>query len=312
MLPLLLSSLSVLSGPAQAPAASAPGLMQRVAVLGASVSAGYGLRNELEVDATLADVLQAACPDATFRSHGDAMFFTAPTRIGRELADAALAEKPTLVVAVDFLFWYALDYDRLRSGVEGRLEGIEQGLALLDRFGCPILLGDIPDVSVSLQGHGPFGVPMIPAYAIPDDATRARLNERIRAWAAERERVRVFSLEAFLERVVEDQAFEVHGNRVPAGARDELLQEDLLHPSLRGNLFLCAGLLDEIGRWHPEVDLGSVRWAVEDAREALFESTRAARERARERARARAERLRRHRHRSRQGAGSGQGTGSDG
>ena len=49
----------------------------------------------------------------------------------------------SLIVAIDFLFWFGYGAGK---DAEGRMASLEQGLDLLEGLMGPILLGDLPDV----------------------------------------------------------------------------------------------------------------------------------------------------------------------
>lgn len=271
------------------PAAARP--LDRAVVLGASLSDGYGLKGLLGFRATLASYLDASLTGerAVHACHSDSRFFIDPERNGARLAAAALKERPSLVIALDFLFWY-LHGDRFPSE-RHRLESLEIGLALLDSFDCPLVVADIPDVRVALRGKGPLGVPMIYPSMLPKPETLRRANARIREWVRERNGAFV-QLNRFLRHVVEDQAFALRGNSWPPNSLPRVLQKDFLHPSPSGYLGVLVIAQDAMARQLPGIGNDDFRWKVEELETLFIEHTRDARRAAAAKNQAREERVR--------------------
>ncbi len=233
--------------------AQAPDPLARVVTVGASLTAGFGSWLPLR------DVLQAALPDDAprIRSHHDVMFFSRPTTIGQRQIDRALAAKPTLVVAADFLFWYGYGYQWVReepepnhirfrrpTGEESaklRLEKLEIGLAQLDRVPCPIVVGDFPNMA----GAHPW---MIRPAQIPEASTLAKLNARVRAWAAERPRVHLLPLASSVDRLrAGEWVVTPPGGTTPVSLdATSALQWDRLHPTRLGVVYLSEIFVDSM------------------------------------------------------------------
>lgn len=237
--------------PAAAVPASRPHALDRVVVVGASVSAGFGAEVEIDegdrwrsVLIDLADVLDAAIvrEESTVTGFGNAFFFTAPMPIGRRLMERARAERPTLLVAVDFLFWFAYGV----NGPDGepfereddRRALLDEGLAMLDEATCPVLLGDLPDMTPAIGF-------MLGARQVPSPPSLASLNERLRSWARERPHVVVIPVAETIGRIQRDEAIELGPHRWPAGSAAELVQYDQLHPTTRG-LIVTAQLVADV------------------------------------------------------------------
>lgn len=244
--------------------------LQRVAVIGASATCGWGLHAPpTRADITphrinLSHVLDAAIiePHDPVAFHGDPLFFARPAVAGRRSVDQLLAIRPTQVVALDFLFWYAYG-SRDLSGVpierpRQRMAGLEAGLAELERLDVPLLVGDIPNVSPAV------GV-ILSASMVPDEATIAAMNRRIADWARGRSDTRVFPLADLLEALYANRAFDVDGQHLEAGARDEMLQADQLHPTLRGLVAIGALIANDIDDGYRSVPLDAVRAAAIEA-----------------------------------------------
>ena len=198
------------SAPAPAPVPPWP----RIAVLGASMSAGFG-------GTPLAEAFAAAAPGATIDDEASVFVFQdAPAR-GREQVDAALVTPPQLVVAIDFLFWHAYNGD----GPE-RLTRVEQGLADLARLrdaGALVVVGDIPRITTS-----PL---LIPASAVPSVDDLATINARIHAWG-DAPGTLVVPFASWAEPLAAGGDVEISPTeRVPAAS---LVTEDGLHPNALG------------------------------------------------------------------------------
>lgn len=252
--------------PRVAAAVPVPDVAKRIAVLGASVSAGTGLRAELVTkgDLPLGRFLAAAMPPEWLApggeederveifDHGDMWFFVRPLENGAAQVNAALDHAPTLVVALDFLFWYG--YGSGYASDDARLEDLERGLAQLDRFACPLVVGDFPDVRAALDGKGPLGMPLVTPDMIPRPVALDRLNLRLADWASERPRVSVVALGPMLTRMRNMEELTLRGNAWRPESLLEVLQPDLLHPTVRGEIWVAMAVLDALARAHPSLD----------------------------------------------------------
>jgi len=231
-----------------APAAAAPDArksLERVAFLGASITDGFGLAGEEHCWLSLADVFAATVAadiPKPFRKSGSFLFVD-PVGYGRKFVEAALREDPTLVIGADFMFWFGYGFGHTE---ERRFELFEEGIALLDRFDCPIVVGDYPNMIQAIQGRGFHGAPMIGISHIPKTATLIELNRRLKAWAAKRGRVIVLPLSDFVLRIRKGEAIDVLGNRYEGDLKAKLLDEDLLHTNLEGEIALSLVLVDAL------------------------------------------------------------------
>ncbi|MGD2017635.1 MAG: hypothetical protein PVJ89_05955 [Planctomycetota bacterium] len=299
---LTLAAVAHLTGaaPAQEPPSPAPQEAKeetpslKVFTAGASVSAGYGLSAELRTDgdiplsvflsATLSETGRAR---VQFVGEGERWFFNDPYKSGARLVDAAVATEADAVVGVDFLFWYAFGAN-LRSAPR-RSRGLEVGLAELDRLSCPLVIGDLPDISHALDGKGPFGGPVVNRRLFPSDEERAAMNRAIRAWAAERDNVLVVPLADLMRRYVESEPVRVRDLEWAVEGLDEALQKDLLHPNARGTTWVAMVLADALVRL-PGFEDTDFRFDEGAARARIDALTAESRERRMERERRRAER----------------------
>lgn len=262
-------------------------LFDRIVVVGASASEGFGLEAEFQAPAVLSQFIDAAwaVPTPTAKNLASSRFFLDPLKVGAEQRDAAKQAKVTLLVAVDFLFWFGYGS---QSSESSRLDRLEYGLAMLDEIGGPMLVGDFPDMSPALNGKGMFGGPVISARQIPAKDTIIKLNARLDEWSKDRPNVMRVPLADFVTRLQSKQALELRGQRWSEEDCARLLQSDLLHPTAEGVAALALLCLDALERgqesctaervhWNTETVLQGVR-AVTEIERAAAEAKRAARE----------------------------------
>jgi hypothetical protein len=202
LLTLVLSAFLAQEPPA--PAAEATSTVERMVVMGASLSAGFGL----EPTRTLAEALEASLRAEHDRiaALGDILFFTSPLATGARQVESALDHEPTLVVAIDFLFWFGYGTIDAQGGPieleSERLELLERGLDLLDELECPLVVGDFPDMSAAVGG-------MLIAAQVPAPATLPLLSRRVREWAAARERTFVLPLSQLVSQLGSDDEIRI-------------------------------------------------------------------------------------------------------
>ena len=110
---------------------------------------------------------------------------------------------------------------------------------MLDRFDCPIVLGDYPD----MRGAHPK---MLSASQIPEPDVLKKLNERLQQWAEKRPRVHVFALSRWIRSVkAEEESLVYDGERrfLPSKV---LLQTDRLHATRLGMALLAYRILPSV------------------------------------------------------------------
>lgn len=222
------------------PAQDAPGkapepLLSRVATIGASLTGGFG--NTLP----LSTLMERAITEDHTRVLRcfTFLFFQRPLDIGHRQIDRCLKHEPTLVLAVDFLFWYGYGFVFSRKGERAfRLERLEKGLAQLDRLACPVVVGDLPDMT----GAHPW---MLSPYQVPSPEVQKALNQRIRTWAAGKPNVLVVPLADWV-RGLKTGAWKIPGSapgQASALTPELALIWDRLHPTRVGALFLTEKLV---------------------------------------------------------------------
>jgi hypothetical protein len=264
--------------------------LARIAVLGASVSDGFGLDEEIGARTVFADVVDASLKTAheSVYNKASAFFFSDPAGTARDAVEAAKKKDPTLVVGIDYLFWFG--YGRVAAESD-RAARFEKGLASLESFTCTVLVGDLPDMSPALEGESPLTHrPMLRREQIPTAESLKKLNERLAAWSAEHANVVVVPVAEMLTRVRANDEIKLRGNVWPKDAGAKLLQKDLLHPTLEGAIavWLVAG--DCLVRARPAFPADAFEWDAKaiwrkvydskaEAREARLEKLRKAKER---------------------------------
>lgn len=247
----------------QASAAESP--WQRVVVIGASASAGFVLSEPFGGTLTsrcrLNRYLDAAInvPHAPVGTLASSLVFMNPEAFAPVQVAAATNAQPTLVVGLDFLFWFC--YGDGRTDAE-RAQRFEGGLKLLDQLHCPLVVGDIPDASYATNTG------IIGTSQVPSEAARLAANKRLRAWAATHPQVTVISLSTFMRSAMADETISLHGRKLPAGQTRSMLQADQLHPNPRGTAALALCVLDALTAKQPKFSVSAIRWNLEEVLQA--------------------------------------------
>lgn len=240
----------VSGGAAGVPAEAAP--LRRVAVIGASISAGFNTSGMMGLPAAnLADSFRKMFPKGCrVESYADTLLFEDPAERGpRQIAKARKLD-PTLIVAVDFPFWWAYGFwfeepDRLvtlNRGLDLLLKARE-GLTGADGKAVPILISLLPDTT-GLTG------PTVPhPLQIPDKETLAKCNDRLRAWAAENEAVYIVPLREDFDHLRAKEKVKLGAGEIDPAAV-AFMQPDGLHTTVEGLVFVacrCAETMQEAG-----------------------------------------------------------------
>jgi hypothetical protein len=196
--------------------------------VGASVSAGFG-------GVPVAEAVAAAAPGAAVTGAASVLMFQDAVGSGAEQIDVVLAERPELVLAIDFLFWHVYN----GRGRDDRLARLERGLADLDRAraaGAAIVIGDVPRIVTASEL-------LIAKEAIPPIDELAAANARLVAWASTRPDVLVVPFAAWAEPLAAGAEVELApGERRPAR---ELMSFDGLHPNALG-VWYVMGKIDAL------------------------------------------------------------------
>lgn len=202
--------------------------LERIAIVGASVSAGFG-------GAPFGSAFEVAAPQSEVRSFASIFLFRDPISGTREQIDQALASRATTIVALDLLFWdlYGSSSDAWRERALGAALGeLERARAA----GSWIVVGDVPQIVNAAEF-------VIPPAQIPDEATLARHNQAIAAWARGRPRVVLVPFAAWAAPLASGGEVElVSGERVAARS---LVAPDGVHVNALG----AWALLDRLDRF---------------------------------------------------------------
>lgn len=222
---------------------------QRVAILGASVSAGFrdGPLFGGEAGNDTVSLQQVLAPrldgqDAQISSYADLMMFRDPVSSGGRQVKRALRAEPDLLVGIDFLFWFG--YGAVPRGQDEagfRMARLRQGLDLLAELRCPMLIGDLADM------RGAAARMLAPSW-VPPPEQLAAMNEAIAVWAKDRGNVRLFPLAREVKALKEDGVALPLADGALATGPGDLLQGDRLHATRLGMAWLGLRLEQEL--WH--------------------------------------------------------------
>ncbi len=224
------------------PAAHAQKLFERPFIIGASVSDGYehtekfgGPRSDaLALDIYLKQII--VDPDLKFTNLGKRFCFLHPLGISHKQVTDTLESKPSVIIAVDQLFWQL--YGKFSSS-EQRLKTFQAALKKLDPITCPLVIGNIPDASHSLGK-------MLAASQIPDMETIDTANKILNAWVKKRTNTAIIDLAAFMKCSVSNQEIKLKHITYPAGTTKKFLQTDMLHPTAAGAMALSYAVIESL------------------------------------------------------------------
>lgn len=238
---------------AQAPAAASAAAPVRVHVIGASVSAGFedgplfGATKQGD-SVPLQTVFRAWADDAgKLTTHSPmemAVLFQKPVEVGEREIALLKKRKPDVVLAIDFLFWFAYGYvdgDEL----EARSLLLDKGLDMLTSLELPVLVGDLPDMTGAARR-------MLSPRQIPTSEVLGKLNARLRDAVAAHPDLRLVPLAGFVA------AMRGKGLELPLAAGPlqtpplALQQEDRLHATRLGMAYLCHVIQPHLQSAMPE------------------------------------------------------------
>ena len=254
------------------PARAADSPWSRVVVIGASASSGFVLSEPLGGPETtrckLSYYLDAAiaAPHPPVKNLATALFFMNPEAFAPPQIAAATNNRPTLVIGVDFLFWFC--YGDGNSDA-ARAQRFEHGLKLLEHIRCPLVVGDIPDASYATNTG------IIGSEQVPSETARRAANQRLKEWAAAHPQVVVVPLAKFMRDTMANAAVQFHGQMLPAGKTRALLQGDQLHPNPHGAAILALGILDALVARQSKFPAADIRWNPREIFSAGYKSANA-------------------------------------
>lgn len=244
---------------------------QRIVVIGASASAGFNTGREAGRTANVARVIEAMLKVEHDKvvNVSSGFFFMNPRWMGTQSVRRAVEVKATLVVAIDFLFWFGYG-----SKSEGRrLEDLDAGLQYLSELKCPILLSRIPDMKASVAK-------MLSARQVPRPETLEKLNNRIDAWASIRKNVVMVPMAEFVDDLRAGKGVAVSDIIYPPGSIRKLLQRDELHPTLEGLAAVTTLSFIKFCEGNKNVSVDDFERRPLVIRERVIEAVRAAKKRA--------------------------------
>jgi len=212
-------------------------ILNRVIVTGASVTSGFGLTTPpIKGDLggypiTMEHIMEGliVTPHENVELLSDMRFFRNPKAHGEMFIKQIIEYKPTLVVGIDFLFWFAYGSTGLSDPAEYRTEKFEQGLELLSKIDAPIIVGDVPDMRNAIGK-------MLSDNQVPSEVTLKQLNTRLSVWAKNYSNVTVIPVHDLMESLFNDEDITVLDSTWPSGSQEKLLQEDMLHTTFEGTV----------------------------------------------------------------------------
>jgi hypothetical protein len=221
--------------------------LERVAVTGASVTAGWGLQTPpIKGDfggypINLKHIVDAMilAPHEEVAYFGEPMFFTRPVVYGSELIDEITEYDPTLIVAVDYLFWFA--YGNVGfAGEKYRINKFKEGLSILENIQSHLIIGNIPDVRKAIGT-------VLSASQVPAVETIQKMNNMLRSWALLHPNVKVLNVYELYKALLDDATLTTSSYTWPAGSQEKLLQKDMLHTTFEGTVAASLVVADVIG-----------------------------------------------------------------
>lgn len=219
--------------------------LERPVAIGASVTDGFDLhefdavfRRPKSIALALPKHLDAAltAEHGRFLSYGHRLLLADVEKSGALQVKLALEQEPTVLFAVDFLFWFVYGYV---GSEEARLQRLEKGFTLIEQFDCPVVVGNFPDAS------GAVGR-MIHRSQMPELATLRKANGRLKEWLAERENVVAVDLETVMRKAVANEAITMGRVQLAAGTTRDFIQKDGLHPTLKGARMIALLALQQL------------------------------------------------------------------
>jgi hypothetical protein len=175
------------------------------------------------------------------------MFFRNPKEHGDAFIKQIKTHDPTLVVGIDFLFWFAYGGTGFEEPAQHRKEKFEHGLTLLSQISVPLVIGDLPDMRRAVGK-------MLSAHQVPSTETIKILNERLRAWALEHPNVIVLPAHDLIQSILNDEEVTVLNSTWAEGSKAQLVQPDMLHLTLEGAVVSTLMVIEALGTDCVETD----------------------------------------------------------
>lgn len=205
---------------------------EHLGVAGSSVSAGF-------LGTGVAGLLEEAAPSATVHDVSATLYFRKSIDERRALLDELIAAKPTLTMALDFLFWWT-------HGTQAH--NLDEGMAQLDTIPGLLVVGTVPRMTSAKRWI---------MSRVRSREVIAEINTRIATWAATRPRVIVVPLATWY-----GQRDEADGP-IPGDAEvvaDELFAPDGLHLTALGTRFVVRRSLAAVAQSLPDAPPPLVPW----------------------------------------------------
>ncbi len=198
-------------------------ILDRIGVMGASVSAGVGnqgIRLAFYLDGAILfphEMIDASI--AMFGLSPDACGFNAISRLKRE--------KATVVFGVDYFYWFSHGFYTF----EGRKALLERGCALAEELECPFVAGDIPDLWNSPVAERAPNL-------LPNPQEIELLNKQLHQWAEKHDHVLLLPLADMVASMKRVEPLLVNGKK-QTYKLEEILHWDGVHPTVKGSALLA-------------------------------------------------------------------------
>jgi hypothetical protein len=255
---------------AEAGIAAQGNVLDRIVLVGASASSGFTKRETFGGTNTqflrLDRYLDAAItmPHQPVQNFSSAFFFLNPTKTAETQLARVHQADPTLVVGVDFPFWFC--YGKGSNDVE-RLSRFDEGLKFLEGISCPLVIGDLPDASEAVGK-------ILSPNEIPSSKVLAAANAKLAAWAETRTNVYVLPLAHFMQTAAHNEPMQARHYTIAGGETSRLLQEDRLHPTTTGCSVLALAILEAVAA-KQNLD-NAVNWNVQSIEQSVGDAVRKA------------------------------------
>jgi len=222
--------------------ADAEDLFSRPVMIGASLSDGYQHTEKLggpESDALALDLFlqrDLKLPESKISNFSNRFCFIYPLGISQKQLNDAKKLKPTVLFAVDQLFWHL--YGDFASQKQ-RLITFKAALQKLDPITCPLVIGNIPDAKHSIGK-------MLSPRQVPELETIQQANKILQEWVKKRKNTAIIDLSSFMKQSIANEEIKLTSITYPKGTTKQFLQSDLLHPTPAGVAALSLAVIDAL------------------------------------------------------------------